>query len=64
MRAVSGGMSGLASAGAGGGVWSGLNLYSSRVQPAQAGLVTSKIFNFIIISLVTPHSQISFSGSQ
>ena len=46
-------MSGLASAGAGGGVWSGLNLYSSRVQPAQAGLVTSKIFNFIIISLVT-----------
>ena len=39
MRAVSGGMSGLASAGAGGGVWSGLNLYSSRVQanPGRAG---------------------------
>ena len=53
MRAVSGGMSGLVSAAAGGGVWSGLNLYSSRVQAAQAGLVTSKIFNFIIISLVT-----------
>ena len=28
------------------------------------GIMSIKIFNFIIISLVTPHSQISFSGSQ